>query len=119
MTYGTFWRVSSEEEHLFYIQKVVSSILTGCTKNGVVAQLVECCPEEAGVGGSSPSDSATSGYSITVIMPVFQTDDVSSILTTRSFYFALSSNGRTCDFGSQCVGSNPAGATKARAPLIV
>jgi hypothetical protein len=93
-------------------------MISPTTLYGVVAQLVERYPEEVGVGGSSPSDSATSGYSITVIMPVFQTDDVSSILTTRSFYFALSSNGRTTDFGSVCVGSNPAGATKARAPLI-
>ena len=91
-------------------------MISPTTLYGVVAQLVERCPEEAGVSGSSPFDSATSGYSIMVIMIAFQALDVSSILTTRSFYFALSSNGRTTDFGSVCVGSNPAGATKQGLP---
>ena len=60
-------------------------MISSTTLYGVVAQLVERYPEEVGVGGSSPSGSATSRYSITVIMPVFQTDDVSSILITCSF----------------------------------
>ena len=60
-------------------------MISSTTLYGVVTQLVERYPEEVGVGGSSPSGSATSRYSITVIMPVFQTDDVSSILITCSF----------------------------------
>ena len=39
-------------------------MISSTTLYGVVAQLVERYPEEVGVGGSSPSDSATSGYSI-------------------------------------------------------
>ena len=75
-------------------------MISSTTLYGVVAQLVERCPEEAGVGGSSPSDSATSGYSIMVIMIAFQALDVSSILTTRSYILPRRLIGRPKDFES-------------------
>ena len=87
-------------------------MISPTTLYGVVAQLVERCPEEAGVGGSSPSDSTTSGCRIVVDCVCLPSRNHRGFESHYPLFFiALWSNGRTTDFGSVCAGSNPAGAS--------
>ena len=71
------------DEHVLCKHEVVDSSSTYST-NGRLAQLEEHLPYMQGVTSSILVSSTISRYSTTVSAPVFQTGDVSSILTPRS-----------------------------------
>ena len=73
-----------------------------CRQNAIVAQLVEHRPSKSGVAGSNPVYRSKEDQ-----LSVGASGDCSP----TTLFIALSSNGRTADFDSACVGSNPAGAT--------